>query len=101
MISDGSSEAARGESSPLRGGGASVNPFTAADVAAILRGGGWLNAADGTVAPVFISEELALQTPASGDGRGDKQALEVWLPGAARLRVVAAVRGVAPAPARR
>jgi len=83
MISDGSSEAARGESSPLRGGGASVNPFTAADVAAILRERGWLNAADVTVARVFRSEELALQIPASEDAGGNNQDLEVWLEDAA------------------
>src|SRR2546422_10347895 len=83
MISDGSSEAARGESSPLRGGGASVNPFTAADVAAILRERVGLNAADVTVARVFRSEELALQIPASEDAGGNNQDLEVWLEDAA------------------
>src|SRR3989442_11609403 len=83
MISDGSSEAARGESSPLRGGGASVNPFTAADVAAILRERGWLNGADVTVARVFRPEELALQIPASKEAGGNKQDLEVWLEDAA------------------
>src|SRR5437879_11801056 len=83
MISDGSSEAARGESSPLRGGGASVNPFTAADVAAILRERGWLNGADVLVGRAFRREELALQIPASEDAGGNKQDLEVWLEDAA------------------
>jgi glutamyl/glutaminyl-tRNA synthetase len=83
MISDGSSEAARGESSPsLREDGAPVNPFTAADVAAILRERGWLNAADVTVTRVFRPEELALQIPASEDAT-NKQDLEVWLEDAA------------------
>src|SRR2546425_12501179 len=84
MISDGSSEAARGESSPsLREDGAPVNPFTAADVAAILRERGWLNGADVTVARVFRPEELALQIPASKEAGGNKQDLEVWLEDAA------------------
>src|SRR2546426_9836617 len=80
MISDGSSEAARGEFSPsLREDGAPVNPFTAADVAAILRERGWLNGADVTVARVFRPEELALPIPASKEAGGNKQDLEVWL----------------------
>src|SRR5712691_3981128 len=84
MISDGSTEPARRESSPsLREDGAPANPFTAADVAAILRERGWLNAADVTVARVFRSEELALQIPASEDAGGNKQDLEVWLEDAA------------------
>src|SRR5437870_8346811 len=84
MISDGSSEAARGESSPsMREDGAPVNPFTAADVAAILRERGWLNDVDITVARVFRPEELALQIPASEDAGGNKQDLEVWLEDAA------------------
>src|SRR3989441_8030375 len=83
MISDGSSEAARGESSPsLREDGAPVNPFTAADVAAILRERGWLNGADVTVARVFRPEELALPIPASKEAGGNKQELEVVLQGA-------------------
>src|SRR3989442_14328304 len=81
MISDGSSEAARGESSPsLREDGAPVNPFTAADVAAILRERGWLNGADVTVARVFRPEELALQIPASKEAGGKKKDLGGWPP---------------------
>src|SRR3989442_15350786 len=77
MISDGSSEAARGESSPsLREDGAPVNPFTAADVAAILRERGWLNGADVTVARGFRPEELALQIPASKEAGGKKKDFE-------------------------
>src|SRR2546428_12416188 len=84
MISDGSTEPAPRESPPsLREDGAPVNPFTAADVAAILRERGWLNAADVTVARVFRSEELALQIPASEDAGGNNQDLEVWLEDAA------------------
>src|SRR3989442_13651472 len=79
MISDGSSEAARGESSPsLREDGAPVNPFTAEDVAAILRERGWLNGADVTVARVFRPEELALQIPAPKKAGGQKKEFEGW-----------------------
>src|SRR3989442_9094142 len=86
MISDGSSEAARGESSPsLREDGAPVNPFTAADVAAILRERGWLNGADVTVARVFRPEELALPIPASKEAGGNKQDFEVWVRGCGGL----------------
>ena len=84
MISDGSTEAARGESSlSLREDGTPVNPFTAADVAAILRERGWLSGADLTVARVFSPRELALQVPASEDAGCNKQDLEVWLEDAA------------------
>ena len=89
MLSENSTEPAPS----LREGAAPTNPFTAADVAAILRERGWLDHADGTVTPVLGPRDLAPKSPAwfdaayhrSEEAGYKSQDLDAWLADAAAL----------------